>query len=171
MESPIESLNAYLATQKNLLDKDYNLHENKEVPVDFNSKNIIIGNFYQQILEVIFFRDFGVYSKDIHVIGNGSQGFVIKFNCTDINNGIIKLKTYTKRHYESDRQLPNRIAVKVQLIDTDTSYYENRILREEFLMNYLNILPINTKTTQINTAKKTVQDAIPQFYFGCPSQG
>lgn len=50
--------------------------------------------------------------------------------------------------------MPKKLALKVQILDSKDKYWEARILKEEFIQNKL-------------SEYKTFEENIPKFYFGC----
>ena len=165
MPSYSKLLEEYLSDlEKESFSKDYTKHDKN---AELNPAiNIILNDFYQTKLLNILITYFNVNFINALVLGSGTQGVVmsIKTNkSTNIHQAFIDLSKETSRHrgpYGSD--FPEEIALKFQIISTDSSYTEKRMLREEYIMNHLNE-PINKNDGPISI----VQESIPKLYFGC----
>jgi serine/threonine protein kinase len=127
-------------------------------------KNEIIRDFYQtKVFEIIFDYFKLIDIGKLEVLGSGTQGVVLGFPSEYFKNGfneLSKISTRQKGPYFKDN-LPNEIAMKFQLLDGETSYWEKRMLREEYIMNYLN------EISNVNASKSIIKNAIPKLYYGC----
>lgn len=157
-------LDEYLTnSQKISLKNDYKSHEKSINVGDFNKKNLIINEFFQtKILEITrdYFKVIDI--RGLEIFGSGTQGVVLGFSSDNLKYGFDELSKISTRHkgIYFEANLPKEIAMKFQLLDDNTSYWEKRMLREEYIMHYLN--------TTINTnAKKIIENAIPKLYYGC----
>ena len=162
MPSYSKLLEEYLSdSEKESFSKDYTKHDkNAELNPAINT---ILNDFYHEKLRIILKDLFNVELMHTPVLGIGTQGVVIAIKSTNIHKAFIDLSKETSRHkgpYGSD--FPEEIALKFQIVSTDSSYTEKRMLREEYIMNHLNE-PINKNDGPISI----VQESIPKLYFGC----
>jgi serine/threonine protein kinase len=155
-------LNEYLiGSELNSLKLDYKSSSKKNNAGNFDEKNKIINDFYQNYILKIVTEYFKVNIQELHLLGSGTSGVVLGFKSTNVKNGIenlINFSTRNKGPFYLD-SLPNEIALKFQLLDSETSYFEKRMIREEYIMHYLNNSSSNTNSI--------IKESIPKFYFGC----
>jgi serine/threonine protein kinase len=170
MPSYSKLLNEYLTHDElKSLNSDYQSNQKKTNSGDFDKKNKIISEFFQtQVLEITQ-KYFKIDFQKLYLLGSGTQGVVFGF---DSNPHILKyafsdLSKISTRHkgpFHLDN-LPNEIAFKFQLLDDTTSYWEKRMLREEYIMNYL--YETTSKSQNSNTPLSIIRESIPKLYFGC----
>ena len=165
MTSYSQRLDKYLTnTEKQNIAKDYTTNTIVNTS-SFDDKNRIIGEFYNAELQPLLWTIFQVNPIHINVLGSGTQGVVLGFESQQLKEGLNKLSTKCKRirgpYYET--QLPNKIAMKFQLLDTNSSYSEKKMIREENILHYLNEETSNSK----NAPKTIINNAIPKLYYGC----
>ena len=138
MPSVTKLINEYLNnSQINSLNNEnsYKTNENTQSQLSIETKNKIIGNFYQYDILSLIVNTFGVLQQNVIIISSGTQGFVIKFNSNNLHSGINLLKNNYIRsrgpYFEDDLKQINKIAVKIQIIDSESRFYEKRTMREE----------------------------------------
>ncbi len=163
MSSISKKLDEYLSdADKTSLENDYKFHDHLIEDISMDAKNQIIGSFFTHLQNVLL-HTFNVYPQQINMIGNGSMGVVIGFESDRMLQGLESLEKLARRvNFSKTTTIPNKIALKVQLIAVENSYQEKRMLREEHIMSYLT--NINASN---NSIKTTIKSAIPEFYFGC----
>lgn len=93
---------------------------------------------------------------DVNIIGRGTQGYVISLPSIKMKECIDNFSNVfvTEREKKININIPNRVAIKIQLLYTKNKFWEERILKEEFILN---------KLSTINDIK----NYIPKFYYGC----
>lgn len=171
MTSITRALNDYFSNiEKDSIQSNYNKHNNTKAQISIEDKNRIIGILYNNEIKTLLNDKFKIdpHPQSIGIMGGGTQGFVIKFNSNKIKeafNGLKELKT-NKRvkgpYFESELTYIKKIALKIQLLDTESSFYEKRTIKEESIMHYLNDLD-----PKPDTKASIIKNAIPKFYFGC----
>jgi len=94
------------------------------------------------------------------ICGSGTVGCVIavetngRFAFDDFEKQT-KVPIYRIRKSKlCNANMPKKLALKVQILDSKDKYWEARILKEEFIQNKL-------------SEYKTFEENIPKFYFGC----
>lgn len=166
MPSYVKLLEEYLASSEiQTLQSDYNT-EDKHNEMSLEEKSAIADDFLQYQLMTIFRKVFGVKLNDqLTFMGSGTQGFVVAFQTF---HGMEGFETLAKQSLRTrgpfGDSYPTEMAVKVQLIPKASSYAEKRILREEYIMEYLNRTPSNAS---LSAPSSIVRNAIPKLYFGC----
>lgn len=134
--------------------------------MSIEEKNTIMGRFYYTMLQNLH-NMFGVLPHEVSTIGNGTQGTVISFQSKKAQEGFEALaKQSTRIHgpWPPTQGFPEQMALKIQIISKTSGYAEKRMLREEYIMHYLNRTPTNNS---VNAPTNIVSQAVPKLFFGC----
>jgi serine/threonine protein kinase len=146
------------------LNNSYKNSNYEELPLEI--KNNVIRKIHNDFIMNTFADLFNIENidKDNNIIniGGGTQGYVLKFKANNIQAGILKLEEElenVKRIKRSNENIPNEIAIKVQLLYTRNKHWEERVLREEYILNKINEI-------SENGPNNVLRKAIPRFYYG-----
>ena len=167
MTSYSKLLDEYLVnSDKKSILNDYKKNQKNTNVERFDDKNKIINDFFYTELRDIITNYFGLIDiRKLQILGSGTQGVVLAIKTNHLKQGFDELSKKTSRikgpYYESE--LPEEIALKFQLLDTDSNYWEKRMIREEYILHYLN----EESSSGVNAPKTIIRDAIPKLYFGC----
>lgn len=137
--------------------QSYNVQYNTDysIPSD-DIKNIILNKIHQEFILNSLLSYFDCKIMDVNIIGRGTQGYVISLPSIKMKECIDNFSNVfvTEREKKININIPNRVAIKIQLLYTKNKFWEERILKEEFILN---------KLSTINDIK----NYIPKFYYGC----
>lgn len=119
-------------------------------------KNNILQKIHTEFILNMFASFFGCNVLDINILGRGTQGYVISFASQKMQACIDSLSSVfiVEREKKSARLVPQNVAIKVQLLYTRNKFWEERIIKEEYILNKLSTI-------------REIQPYIPKFYYGC----
>lgn len=149
-------INEYLTNSDiKSIDKDYPTEEKNTNTQTFEQKNVIISDFFYSDLRKILSDYFGFTDiQKIKMLGSGTQGFVIGFEPKYCKFEELSGSRKKGPYFGTS----NKLALKIQLINTNnSSYWEKRMIREEYIIHYLNEL----------SDRNNIKDSIPLLYYGC----
>ena len=165
MTSITKSLESYFNNEElTLLRKNYSKHNNTISQVELNEKAKIIGILYNNAIIKLLCNAFKINSHELIILGAGTQGFIVKIisdNISEALNSFTNRKRIRGPYCKSDLESLKQIALKIQLLNSETSFYEERTIKEESIMHHLNDIKSNT-----NTNASIIKNVIPKFYLG-----
>ena len=149
-------INEYLTNSDiKLIEQDYPTEEKNTNTRTFEEKNKIISDFFYSDLRKILSDYFGFTDiQKIKMLGSGTQGFVIGFEPKYCKFEELSGSRKKGPYFGTS----NKLALKIQLINTNnSSYWEKKMIREEYIVHYLNEL----------SDRNNIKDSIPLLYYGC----
>ena len=154
------SIKEYLNVHKNSLSKDYNASVTNLSLPEFDKQNEIISQIHKNFITGIMpniFQNSPIF--DIHVIGSGTQGYVLRFKCQNMKESVDKFEELVKlsriNKGANFTSMPNEVAIKIQTFITMNKHFEERVLREEYLLDKIQGFTSND-----------LKQYIPNFYYG-----
>lgn len=150
-------INEYLTNSDiESINKEYPTQEKNVNTRTLQEKNVIISDFFYSDLRKILSDYFGFTDiQKIKMLGSGTQGFVIGFEPTYCK---FEELSGSRKKGPYFNNVPHKLALKIQLINTNnSSYWEKRMIREEYIIHYLNEL----------SDRNNIKDSIPLLYYGC----
>jgi len=140
---------------KEYLSKDEIISMIDSYDIKKHDKNNLLLKFHTILCRDIFPLLIGK-SEMANVCGSGTVGFVVSLESNNFTFDKFEKQTNIPlyRIRKSKLDIPNKLALKIQIFDTNDKYWEARVLREEFIQNKL-------------SESATFSDIVPKFYFGC----
>ena len=119
-------------------------------------KNQVLGQIHTGFIIQMLLPYLGCNPIDVGILGRGTQGYVISLTSKNMNEKIDSMSNMfvIEREKKSSRHVPDTVAAKIQLLYTKNKFWEERILKEEYILD---------KVRNI----KDVKENVPNFYYGC----